>query len=320
MNKYFDIKDKVYDIIEKYPEALDIFIEAGFDNLANEKMRKIMGKTISMEMACRTKKINVDLFEQKLIDAIESSKTSVDTGLVTSKKSEDSNVKIEGVLPCPIRVPLLEGFDGFLEKNQEKLGIKVDYELNSAHMGVDWIRGSITNAKEEDLADIYMSAGFDLFFDEKLMGKFKNKGVFEDITGFDRLNKDFDNENLNLKDPDGEYSILGVVPAVFMVNIDELNGRKFPKSWDDLLQPEFENSVSVPTMDFDLFNALLLNIYKTYGEDGVRRLAKAQFRSMHPAEMIKSHISTSGKPTVTIMPLFTMARGWCSNKPSIYIN
>ena len=59
MNKYFGIKDKVYDITEKYPETIDIFVANGFEQLANEKMRKLMGKTISLEMALKSKKINI---------------------------------------------------------------------------------------------------------------------------------------------------------------------------------------------------------------------------------------------------------------------
>src|SRR5690606_10715202 len=53
-------------------------------------------------------------------------------------------------------------------------------------------------------------------------------------------------------------------------------------------------------------NAILLNIYKKFGEEGIKKLAKAQFRSMHPAEMVKSHIkkNNSDVPTVTVMPYF----------------
>lgn len=56
MNKYFDIKDTVYDVTEKYPETLDVFIGNGFEQLANDKMRKLMGRTISVAMACKTKR------------------------------------------------------------------------------------------------------------------------------------------------------------------------------------------------------------------------------------------------------------------------
>src|SRR5690606_13330609 len=105
MNKYFDIKDKVYDITEKYPETIDIFVANGFEQLKNETMRKIMGKTISLEMACLTKKVNVELFEQKLVEAIEQNRISEDNTLMGTTKEEGGDIKIEGVLPCPVRIP-----------------------------------------------------------------------------------------------------------------------------------------------------------------------------------------------------------------------
>ncbi len=306
MNKYFDVKDKVYDITEKYPETIEVFVANGFQPLANEKMRKLMGKTISLEMACKSKKVNLEIFTEKLIEAIEQNRNSVDSTLITKKENLDADIKLEGILPCPVRVPLLEGFNTWIEENKEILQLNIEYDLKSAHMGVSWLREKVESGNEDSLADLYLSAGFDLFFDKNLMGKFKEDGVFEDITDLEKLNEDFDNEELDLKDPERHYSILGAVPAVFMVNTEELRGRDFPKSWEDLLKPEFEASVSIPTMDNDLFNAILLNIYKKYGEEGIRKLAKAQFRSMHPAEMVKSHIrkNNSTVPTVTIMPYF----------------
>lgn len=65
MNKYFDVSDKVYDITENYPETIDIFVANGFEQLKNEKMRKLMGKTISLEMACKSKRVNLELFEDR---------------------------------------------------------------------------------------------------------------------------------------------------------------------------------------------------------------------------------------------------------------
>ncbi|MDR7855134.1 ABC transporter substrate-binding protein [Tissierella sp.] len=303
MNKYFDVKDKVYDITEKYPETIDIFVANGFEQLANEKMRKIMGKTISVEMACKTKKVNIQLFEQKLIEAIDQNRVSIDAALVDSKKVTGGDIKIDGVLPCPVRLPLLEGFEKWLGEN--KFDFTVDYDLKVASGGVDWIKEKIEKLNSEDeLSDLFMSAGFDLFFDKKLMGKFKEQGVFEDLTGFDNINKDFQNKEINLKDPDNQYSMIGVVPAVFLVNKEEIGDRQMPQTWADLFKPEFEGEVSLPIGDFDLFNAILLNIYKSYGKEGLRSLGKCFMRNMHPAEMVKSHIRKKDKPTITIMPYF----------------
>ena len=97
MNKYFDIKDKVYDITEKYPETIDVFVANGFKPLANEVMRKTMGKTISLEMALKSKNINVEQFVQRLIEVIEQNRVSEDESLVKKEKVENAEIKIGGV-------------------------------------------------------------------------------------------------------------------------------------------------------------------------------------------------------------------------------
>lgn len=304
MNKYFSIKDKVYDITEKYPETIDVFVSQGFTQLANEKMRKLMGKTITLEMALKTKKVNVELFTQKLIDVIEQNRESIDDSLTLQEEKKEAGVRISGVLPCPVRIPLMDSFNKWMEEEGKRLNISLAHELKAASSGVDWLKDEIERAEtEESLSDIFISAGFDLFFDNSLMKRFKDKGTFEDITGLERLNEDFQNENIDLQDPDREYSIIGVVPAVFLINKEEVEGDKIPTSWADLLEPEFENRVSLPISDFDLFNAILLNIYKLYGEEGIKKLGKSLFRGMHPSEMVKSHMK-SKRPAITIMPYF----------------
>lgn len=292
MGKYFDKKDSIYDITNRYPETLDLFISSGFENMRDEKMREAFGKSISLEMALSMKKINLDTFMDKMEKVIE------------ENKNVDVDIRIDGVLPCPVRIPMMDALGEWLE-GEESPDISVDYELKAASSGVDWIKDRLEQAKSEKvLSDIFISAGFDLFFDKRFMGKFKSMDTFEDMTGFDRLNDDFDNEYIDLKDPDRKYSIIGVVPAVFLVNTEEINGRKIPKSWDDILAPEFENAVSLPIGDFDLFNSILLNIYKRYGGAGVEKLGKSLLRGMHPSEMLKSHMKSSNKPVVTIMPYF----------------
>ena len=192
MNKYFGVDEKVFDITERYPETIDVFAASGFEHLKNEAMRKIMGKTISLVMACKTKKINLDLFEQKLVEVIQQTRENIDSALNKSDKQSEGDVHMLGVLPCPVRIPLMESFSKWMGEHEKSLGTKVNYELKAANTGVQWIRDQIENATEDELADLFMSAGFDLFFDEKLMGRFKKQGVFSDISGFEKLNRDLD--------------------------------------------------------------------------------------------------------------------------------
>ena len=299
MAKYFDENEKIIDILNRYPETVEFFVNKGFDKLKNEKDRDVIGK-LSLNLILKTKGISIEGFSQMLDDFIELARNSADITL-NQKTKRTKGVKVVGLLPCPVRVPLLEQFDAFVEKNETD----IEYDLKAASHGLEWLKGTVRNVEDyNELADIYLSAGFDLFFDEKLMGKFKKAGVFKSGVKYDKFNCDFENDYMSLKDPSGDYSILAVVPAVFLVNKNELNGREVPKTWADLLKPEFEKSVSLPVSDFDLFNAILLNIYKLYGDEGVKKLGKSLIQSLHPAQMVKSDRLTVNRPTVTIMPYF----------------
>ena len=231
MAKYFDENEKIIDILNKYPETIEFFINKGFDKLKNEKDKETLGK-LSLNLILKSKGISVEGFSQMLDDFIELSRNSADITL-NEKTKRTKGVKVVGLLPCPVRVPLLEQFDAFVEKHETD----IQYDLKAASHGLEWLKGTVRNIEDyNELADIYLSAGFDLFFDEKLMGKFKKAGVFKSGVKYDKFNSDFENDYMSLKDPSGDYSILAVVPAVFLVNKNELNGREVPKTWADLLK------------------------------------------------------------------------------------
>ncbi|MDD4088853.1 MAG: ABC transporter substrate-binding protein [Tissierellia bacterium] len=284
-----NIKDTLFNITEKHKEAAELLISLGFDNLKDDNLRKIFGSSISLENALKSKKINADEFVARLIVRIEENKT------VQNKYKE--TIRITGVLPCPVKVPLMETFEKWL--GEQNFDFNLNYDLKAASMGIDWIKDDLKNS--EKVPDLFISAGFDLFFDKNLLGKYKSENLFEDITGIQKYNDDF--SDYNLEDPSGQYSMLGIVPAVFLVNKDELKGRKIPESWEELISGEFENNVSLPISDFDLFNSLLLNMYKIYDEDGIRKLARIFQKNMHPSEMVKSHMKRE-RPAITIMPYF----------------
>ena len=305
-NQYFKTTDSLLDICTRYPETIVIFVSNGFKQLEDEAKRAVFGKSLSLELALKMKKINVDTFSTLLIEGIDLNRNQVDGDLnQNSKEQNDDSIYVQGLLPCPVRIPLVEGIDAFIEEYEKEHENEIRYDLKAASMGLDWLIDDVINQENTDnLADVFISAGFDLFFDDKLMGKFKKQGIFKDSTGFDRLNKDFDNDEICLKDPQGHYSMIGVVPAVFLVNKDELGDRPIPRTWADIFKPEFKRSVSLPISDFDLFNSMLLHIYKAYGEEGVRGLGACLLESMHPAQMVKSHTKKSQKPAITIMPYF----------------
>lgn len=300
---YFSTKDKIGKILKDYPQTLEVFVNNGFEQLENPKMRETMANSVTLEMALKMKKINEDLFCEKLNEAILQSEEVVDKTLNEEGSFSEGDIRIEGVLPCPIRIPLLENFSSEVEKLQKNMEKKIGYDLRSASMGIDWIKDQVETGDVTRLPDIMLSAGFELFFDKKYMGKFNDKGIFN--TQNEKFNKDFHNENLDLRDPKSEYYIIGVVPAIFMVNENMLGDRTMPKSWEDILKPEFENCLALPMHDLDLFNAVILHIYKKFGDEGLRNLARSFYKSLHPAQMVKSKpIDGTNGPIINISPYF----------------
>ncbi len=309
--KYVDLSRSLHYFVNKYPEVKDYLIGQGLTQVEDPKLLDSIGKNITLEILVQSKGINKELFVKQLEEIISESRANVDTTLFEKEKNTEATIRIQGILPCPVRIPLLEGFEGWLEETTPEYRASVDYELKAASMGVDWLKESLEkNSSDEEIADVFLSAGFDLFFDERYIGHLKKEKVFEDIVDYDHYNKDFDNDYISLKDPDMDYSVIGAVPAVFLVNKDALGERKMPSTWEEILNGEFENSVSLPVGDFDLFNAILLNINKTYGMEGVRKLGKSLMKAMHPSEMVKSNTKPE-QPAVTIMPYFftKMVRG-----------
>ncbi|WP_312461328.1 ABC transporter substrate-binding protein, partial [Proteiniclasticum sp.] len=219
--KYIDQRMSLYTVTEEIEGALSLLLSLGFTNLKDEKQRALFGKVITIADALKTKGISLDAFTEMLSERDK------------EEQGDRMRVKMAGVLPCPVRVPLLENFEEWL--SERDFSFHLDYDLKAASMGIGWLSESLENKSGEDLPDLFISAGFDMFFDKSRFGKFREENFFEDLTSFSRLHSDFDQEDIRLKDPRKQYSMIGVVPAVFLVNTKELGNRKVPRSWDDIL-------------------------------------------------------------------------------------
>ncbi|MFO7765648.1 MAG: ABC transporter substrate-binding protein [Pelovirga sp.] len=292
----------IKEIIDQWPETLDVFIANGFDNFRDEKQRNAVAPYLKLERAAQMKNYDLDNFLALLRDQIVLAGNQAD---ITMKKTDHQHgdIRIAGLLPCPVRLPLLEQVDAFIDKFTTASGYRVSYKLEAASVGADWIAANIRGIEDpEKLPDIFVSAGFETFFDQQTIGRFKAQGVFEDISG-EAVNPDF--TDLNIRDPKGDYSIIAAVPAVFMVNHDVRGDLPIPRRWSDLLEPELAQQVALPVGDFDLFNAILLAIHKEHGEEGIRKLGRCMLKSMHPSQMVKNAKRVNdAKPYVTIMPYF----------------
>lgn len=289
-------------LLEQHPSTLEVLIANGFDNLKDPTVLAGVGGFLKLERAARTKNYDLDNFLGLLQQKVDEKNNQVDVTMKQTQQDQ-SEITISGLLPCPVRLPLLEGFDRFIQQYSKDSGVTVSYKFEAASLGSAWMEEHIQTVTAADqLPDIFVSAGFETFFDPRTIGHFKDQGLFSDLTS-GPINKSFD--GLDLKDPKGHYGLISVVPAAFMVNHDELGDLPVPRTWADILKPEFEQKVALPVGDFDLFNAILLTIHKIYGDEGVKKLGRCMLKSMHPAQMIKNaQRIAEEKPPVTIIPYF----------------
>jgi ABC-type Fe3+ transport system substrate-binding protein len=292
-NRNFDVNDNLYKITEENPAVISVLVNKGFTQLSDQKKRRLFGSQITLKQAAAMKNINLE----KLIELMENEIEKNNAAKNTSDK-----IKVSGSLPCPVKIPLTEE----LEKAGEMVDYQVEFDLKSASQGLEWLKNGFEEIESPDeLSDVFISAGFDLFFDKDLMDRFRRQDVFKDMSGIKKLNSDFEDKGIDLLDPEGDYSVLSIVPAVLLVNKEELNGREIPRSWKNIMSEEFTGSVSLPVSDFDLFNAILLNIYKKYGREGVKKLGRSMKKALHPSQMVKEGgRKADDQPAVTIMPYF----------------
>ncbi|NBF40224.1 MAG: DUF1858 domain-containing protein, partial [Spirochaetes bacterium] len=285
MSPSVQLGDTIYDITERFPETIDTLIEAGFPRMNDHDARRRFGSSITLATAARVKGIDSEALMRRLSEVIEAKRSGVDATLGAGSHTAGSHAAAAagaagafgtaasaatdsptaarhglwtvGLVPCPVRVPIMEQLSSFAESFTAETGREVSYELQAAYTGTEWIEEHVTpGAGVDDLPDVFLSAGYKLFFTHPTILGLKAQGAFADRRGFERLNAFA--ESTGLRDPEGHYSVIGVVPAIFLVNSNELGDRPRPRSWEDLLDPRFENSISLPLGDFDLFDGVLL--------------------------------------------------------------
>lgn len=273
----------IYKLNEENVGFRDFLISRGFENLKNDADFNKLSKLITLNQLLSMKGYSIDKLEKEY----EEYKNNF-----YLDKEEKYEFKVKGAVPCPIKVPLMELLKEYNEENKVD---NVNYDFRTANLGMDFI---IEDIEKGDYPDLITSAGYEFIINSTV-----NKRIREN---YKALNLDYNDEILkmvpNIKDPLNNFHIIAMVPAVFIVNKKELNGRKVPKTWADLMSEEFENSLTIPMGDLDMYNALVITIYSIYKEEGLKKLKKAISSNLHPAQMVKGIRNNAA--AVSLCPYF----------------
>lgn len=296
----------IFEVTEQYPQTIQVFVDNGFPKMGDPEKRKVQGKALTIQAAAKIRKLDQQILIDRLVKAATDAAEEADITLGETDEMTllpEGDLRISGLLPCPVRIPILEHVRDLARSIREEQGLNLGWSLSAASVGADQLNASIAAITDEaDLPEVFLSAGFESFFDQTNLRRFKDAGTFVDL-GPEQVNPDF--AELDVRDPGGDFTMVGVVPAVFLINEALLDGEPAPRTWEELLEPRFENRISLPVGDFDLFNGILLNLYKRFGEEGVKALSRNMLVSLHPSQTVGRFSSRQPQqPAVSIIPYF----------------
>lgn len=208
------------------------------------------------------------------------------------------------MMPCPLKVPVEEDF-----ARREEAGEWADFDTSKIVF-----EGNATQAgfyeqvkayrHEDELPELIVSPGISSFFHSDFRKKFLERGVFADVTEGWRGHPRFG--NLELVDPKGWYTVLCVNPLVMVADLTRLDGLPVPRSWTELLKPEWSRRVNMRGKNNkDFCETTLLTLRHVFGPEAVERFGESVKHGQHPAQMAKqAGAGNPDAPAVSIMPYF----------------
>lgn len=292
----------VNEVIDRYPETLPVFTANGLGMFADAGARHTFGAAVRLRTVLRAAGINADLFCSMLDDVVATALSRADLRAASFPAAE--NLNLFALLPCPLKVPLEEAFNGFLATLPAEQRARLTFRIEgNANNQIDYADYADHFETLDDMPDIVITPGFNSFFHPHFVERFIRTGRFASVNGFAG---DRHLAAMGITDPDGHYTMLAMNLLVPVVDHGSLGTRPVPQCWADLLRPEYEKSIAIRgNRDGTFCETLLLALYKDFGMEGLSSLGRNVAWGWHPSQMVKAAGSgREGRPAISVMPLF----------------
>lgn len=280
-----------------------MFVNNGFSQFGDAEIIKQFGSFLQLGTALKAKQVDPVFFLRLLEESIEKEKSEMRDAVDLDTYYEESNpLHFLAMLLCPVKVPLEKQFSIFIKAFKESgKGSLTHCMVSNANNHLSFFDYVRCYEHIDELPDVVIVSGFNGFYYKSFMQRFKHQRLFTDTDSYSE-----ETDGFGLQDPDKQYKIIAFNPAIMLVDLELLGTTQAPKKWEDILEPEFSNSVAVSGNDTTYYcEGLLLNFYKSFGIEGVRKLGRSIQAARHPAEMVKLMGSKKiNAPTVSIIPYF----------------
>ena len=220
--------------------------------------------------------------------------------LITAEPEQFGALDVFASFPCPLKVPMEMALQNLLEEMRRN-GMKLKSSLDACNqLKYNDAAGDLENL--EDLPEVIVTSGINGFLSHAFRKRFLETGAFHRWPE-QQVNPRL--ATLELDDPDRHYRVIATNLFILAVDKSRIGSLPLPRSWADLLAPEYAGSTALCAHG-DRFNeSVLVGLHELYGDEGLRRFGRTVRYGMHPAQFVK-HLG-SGKsetPAIAIIPLF----------------
>lgn len=273
---------KICEILERYPETLEVFKANGFPAVSKEDLLNQLSPLLMLKTALKVKGYNAEVFMNLLEERITDNQSYIQ---IQDEQTNMKRLDFLGYTYCPIKPIFKECFE---EVRENYLAETKDSDFqyfvpSGCGEEEDFYREDIWKVENiDDFPDITVTAGFGDVLNRGFTDRFVKKGYFKSV-GCEQIHADF--AATNYEDPDGWFTVYSALPSVMLIDRKKLGDLPVPERWSDLLNPIYKNNIIIGASHGNVHEDLLLYTYKEHGDEGIVKLAANVKTGMHGVEM-----------------------------------
>ena len=141
---------------------------------------------------------------------------------------QKSKLNLLALLPCPLKVPIEEAFELFLQQTEGLKNKHFRYVIEgNANKQMDYEKEIGSYKQIDEIPDIIISAGINGFYTKTFRKKFIEKKLFYDEIVYPH-NELF--MEMGIQDPSQSYTIFTANTLVMVVDVMRMGDRKVPQT------------------------------------------------------------------------------------------
>lgn len=212
-----------------------------------------------------------------------------------------------GFVPCPIKPAFKWAYDDLERQVYKETGEQYFSYVPSSCNNIDANKKSLSNILTansiDEIPDITCSFGMSDYVNPKIVENYTSKGSFERVFEVADEFKEY-----NLYDKYNAFTPISLFATVIMIDKKRIGNLPIPKSFEDLLNPIYKNSIIIPGGHGETGVLLPMHYVKYYGEEALEKLENNTINVLHGSKIAK--IAGSGNSESA--PIYVVP--WCFAK------